>query len=49
MFAEDYTDSREYATTLYAGMLFNVSMKWLDEDCREDISKLAELIIDAIY
>ena len=49
MFAEDYPDSSEYAPTLYAGMLFNVSMKWLDEDCREDISKLAELIIDAIY
>ena len=49
MFAEDYPDSSEYAPTLYSGMLFNVSMKWLDEDCREDISKLAKLIIDAIY
>ena len=49
MFADDYPDSSEYAPTLYSGMLFNVSMKWLDEDCREDISKLAKLIIDAIY
>lgn len=32
MFAEDYPDSSEYAPTLYSGMLFNVSMKWLDED-----------------
>jgi len=34
---------------LYSGMLFNVSMKWLDEDCKEDRNKLAELIVDAIY
>ena len=30
-------------------MLYNVSMKWLEGDCREKIGLLAELIVDAIY
>lgn len=34
---------------LYAGMLFNVSMAWLDDDCKEEIDLLAETIVNAIY
>lgn len=30
-------------------MLFNVSMAWLDNDCREEIPALARSIVDAIY
>lgn len=34
---------------LYAGMIFNVSMAWLDNDCKEPAEALANLIVDAIY
>ncbi len=30
-------------------MLFNVSMAWLDNDCKEDIDTLSEMIVSAIY
>lgn len=49
MFSDNYPDKSEYTPYLYSGMLFNVSMKWLDEDCKEDRNKLAELIVDSIY
>ncbi len=48
-FESEYPDSHSYAPYLYAGMLFNVSMAWLDNDCKEDIDALAELIVSAIY
>ncbi len=48
-FESEYPDSHSYAPYLYAGMLFNVSMAWLDNDCKEDINTLAELIVSAIY
>lgn len=38
-----------YTTYLYAGMLFNISMRWLDNNCDEDEKKLAEIIVNAIY
>lgn len=38
-----------YQPYLYSGMLFNVSMAWLDNDCRDDINSLAEMIVNAIY
>lgn len=31
------------------GMLFNVSMLWLDDDCAEDIDKLAEIMVDGVF
>ena len=49
MFEHDNPDGNHYLPYLYAGMLYNVSMKWLEDDCSEDISALAELIVDAIY
>lgn len=30
-------------------MLFNVSVAWLDDDCKEEIDLLAETIVNAIY
>ncbi len=45
----EYSDKHSYAPYLYAGMLFNVSMAWLDNDCKEDINSLAEMIVNAIY
>lgn len=38
-----------YSPYIYAGMLFNVSMKWLDNGCTDPIEELAEIIINAIY
>ena len=49
MFTRDYQDKNPYLPSIYAGMLFNVSMKWLENDCNEDEEKLAALIVDAIY
>ncbi len=48
-FESEYPDTHGYAPYLYAGMLFNVSMAWLDTDCKEDINALAEMIVSAIY
>ena len=49
MFAEEHPDKNPYLPYLYAGMLYNVSMRWLENDCAEDIPALAALIVDAIY
>lgn len=48
-FERDYPGRESYAPYLYAGMLFNVSMAWLDHDCRESVGELAQTIVDAIY
>lgn len=48
-FERDYTDKSEYLPYLYAGMLYNVSMKWLEEDCSGDPAALAALIVDVIF
>ena len=48
-FESEYSDELSYAPYLYAGMLFNVSMAWLDNDCREDIDTLSEMIVSAFY
>lgn len=48
-FARDYPDANEYAPYLYAGMLFNVSVKWLDDGCAAPEDEIARTIVDAIY
>ena len=48
-FEEEHPGGNPYLPYLYAGMLYNVSMKWLEGDCCEEIGLLAELIVDAIY
>ena len=45
----DYPDANEYAPYLYAGMLFNVSVKWLDDGCAAPEDEIARTIVDAIY
>ena len=47
-FENEHQDYNIYAPYLYAGMLFNISMAWLDNDCNESIDKLSETIINAI-
>ena len=48
-FQNQYPNKNQYAPYLYAGMLFNISMAWLDNDCDQDISALAEMIVQSIY
>ena len=49
MFAATYPEDSKFKPLLYAGMLYNVSMAWLDEDCKTSVDDLSNLIIDAIY
>lgn len=48
-FQNDYPQSNSYKPYLYAGMIFNVSMAWLDNGCKEPAETLAETVVDAIY
>lgn len=48
-FESEFNEASPYKPYLYLGMLFNVSMAWLDNDCAEDINSLAETIVSAIY
>lgn len=48
-FENDHSDNHMYAPYIYSGMLFNVSMAWLDNDCAEPVETLAKLFINAIY
>lgn len=49
MFNREYPEKNGYTPFIYAGMLFNVSMAWLDGNCVEPVDKLAEALVDAIY
>ncbi len=49
LFDRSYPNLNNYTPYLYAGMLFNISMQWLDNDCVEDAYNLAEVIVNAIY
>lgn len=49
MFHDDFPQADSYAPYLYAGMIFNVSMAWLDNDCKEPIETLARMLVNAIY
>lgn len=48
-FDNDYPDKNSYLPYLYSGMLFNVSIKWLDNDCKEPVKTLAQMVVNAIY
>lgn len=49
LFDKEHPSLNAYTPYLYAGMLFNISMQWLDNDCQENEWKLAEVIVNAIY
>lgn len=49
MFEKEFPSENKYVPYGYAGMLFNISMAWLDSDCTEEIGTLAETIVDKIY
>lgn len=48
-FSKEYSDRSPYEPYIYAGMLFNVSMKWLEDDCKEPVESLSKTIVNAIY
>lgn len=48
-FEENYPQHSRYLPYLYAGMLFNVSMAWLDNDCKDSVEDMAQMIVNAIY
>ena len=37
-----------YQAYMYAGMIYNVSMLWLENDCKETIQEMATLVLDVI-
>lgn len=49
LFEKEYPDKNNYIPFGYSGMLFNISMAWLDDDCKEPIEDLANTIVNAIY
>lgn len=48
-FNAEYPEKDIYSPFLYAGMLFNMSMAWLDSDCKDAPETLAKIYVDAIY
>lgn len=48
-FDGEYPDRNPYTPYLYSGMLFNISMAWLDNDCKESVETLSKTIVSAIY
>ena len=49
LFQNEYSEKHLFKPYLYAGMLFNISMAWLDNDCTEPIETLAQIVVNAIY
>lgn len=48
-FENDHSGENKFTPYIYSGMLFNVSMAWLDNDCAEPIETLSQVFINAIY
>ncbi len=48
MFQKEYPEENLYKPYLFAGMIFNVSMAWLDGGCAEPIDRLAEIFVGSI-
>ncbi len=48
-FASEYGNDIRYLPYVYAGMLFNVSMAWLDEGCLTPPAELAATVVNAVY
>ena len=49
LFEQTHPDKSRFLPYIYAGMLFNVSMAWLDADCAEPAADIARALVDAIY
>lgn len=49
MFERTFPGKSKYEPLIYSGMLFNISIAWLEEDCATPPQELARLLVDAIY
>lgn len=47
-FKYEYPDKSRYLPYLFAGMIFNVSMAWLDGECEEPVAQIAEMFVASI-
>lgn len=47
-FKNEYPDNNVYQPYLFAGMIFNVSMAWLDNGCEGSAEELAKMFVDCI-
>ena len=47
-FQDEYPDKSRYQPYLFAGMIFNVSMAWLDGGCEEPAAQIAEMFVGSI-
>lgn len=48
-FASEYGNDSRYLPYVYSGMLFNVSMAWLDDGCNTPPAELAATVVNAVY
>ncbi len=48
MFEREYPDESLYRPYLFAGMIFNVSMAWLENGCGGSVAQIADLFVDSI-
>lgn len=49
MFERSFPQSDKYEPLIYSGMLFNVTIAWIEDDCKTLPEQLAQMIIDKIY
>ena len=49
VFGREYPDENSYAPYLYAGMLFNVSIRWMADGFITSEDELARMMVNAIY
>ena len=47
-FQDEYPDKNPYLPYLFAGMIFNVSMAWLDSDCKQSVDEIAKMFMEQI-
>lgn len=47
-FQREYPDENPYKPYLFAGMIFNVSIAWLDGGCSESVGEMAETVLGSI-
>ncbi len=47
-FQNEYPNNSPYQPYLFAGMLFNVSMAWLDNGCNGSADEIAEMFVGSI-
>ena len=49
MFSDDLLETNPYKALAYSGSLFNISMKWLSEDCQAPAEEVTEAMLSAVF